>query len=1444
MLIEDITDFLPKYPNINNEDYDFLNPYDENFNLSIFKKKEFNDNILKPYEDFPKEGELLTAQKTISTFFSSRTPYDRLLLLWEMGTGKCHKIDTPIILHNGKIKMVQDIQVGDMLMGDDSRPRTVASLARGEDEMYEITPIDGGDKYTVNQEHILCLKVSTYPLMYSDDTGYIIEWLEDNKFMSKKYVFTDDMQAEQNAIEFKDNITFEQVLEIEVKDFLKLPESHRKLLKSYRVAVEFKEQKVNMEPYIFGYNLLSTEVMANYIPDVYKFNSADVRIKLLAGLIDSNGNYKNNSFEISYLLDNQNLFDDIIYLARSLGFSCSRKNKNILVVCGKNLDKIPTKNMATKIKVFHSTEDNLLSAIKVRHVGVDKYYGFTLDGNCRYLLGDFTVTHNTCAAVGAIEQIRKENSSIKGAIILAKGKGLLDNFKSELVEKCTKDTYIPEKFDFLTERQKIIRTNKLVEEYYTFNTFYQIAKSLTNMSDEFIINKFSNTIIVIDEVHNIRLKDEDITKVDKKIDVYKQIHNLVHLVKNCKILLMSGTPIKDKITEFADIVNLLVPIDKQLPEKRQTFIDSYFNYNKALPNLQRDYILKEEKTKELKSLLKGKVSYLRSMSYQIKKEYMGNKKVGELEYFIVNEIPMDEFQSDVYIRTFQDTSDTDSDIIKSGKEDNIYIESRESSLFVFPDGTYGSKGFAKWIKKSDTSITGKKKVTFTLDKKLKKEILAENDDEYYTQSLKNLEEYSAKYAETIRHILRASKEGKSSFVYCSLVEGSGSILFSLILQLFNFQKATAVTTIKDGKKNRYTIFTSQTSDNDIKKIRNTFNQPENLHGEYINVIIGSKLISEGYSFKNIQEIHILTPYWNYAETSQAIARGYRFGSHADLLNEQILEIALRIGIDTENYFFKDKKGNDKIDSLKLSRDINRKLDRPVDTALDITFPIVKIFQTVSIPIQIIKGRVINRYDLSIDLLMYRRSEIKDLNIKRIERMIKETAFDCALNYQRNIRDEEYQSECDYMKCDYKCDDVPEEYYKNTGEEEIEYGKDYSTYQLYYTKQDKEKIKVILDSTFKKFFEIEFKNLLDILSEYTEFEVLDVLGDIINNNIIMYDKYNLPRYLRENNNIYFLVDDITVEGNYLLSYYTKNPILNLNTNFQTILDKYFIDYVPELLKTISKSKNLEQIKNLLYMIPKSIVLLLIESSLLARLKNTGNNKNFRDTILDIYKLNYTNLSDKDDEIFYIISYDNKLRCLKDIEEGWKDCSDDDVKFYEELKRSKEKTIKSEATNPYGYYGLYNPELIDPKTSLPSFCIAEVEEKANKAFLETGDTRKKSTGCKCGTGKFQNKDSLLKLIIKNLRIPIPLDKTVNNKITDLQKINFIKSSSYFDNIFDEEERKQIIDNKIGEDVLNRIYYWLESKNTVPKLCEIIKKFFEDNTLLFDNENCGTPKKTKTK
>ena len=55
------------------------------------------------------------------------------------GSGKCLKIDTPVLMCDGSIKLVQDIEVGNKLMGDDSTPRNVLGLARGIEPMYKIT---------------------------------------------------------------------------------------------------------------------------------------------------------------------------------------------------------------------------------------------------------------------------------------------------------------------------------------------------------------------------------------------------------------------------------------------------------------------------------------------------------------------------------------------------------------------------------------------------------------------------------------------------------------------------------------------------------------------------------------------------------------------------------------------------------------------------------------------------------------------------------------------------------------------------------------------------------------------------------------------------------------------------------------------------------------------------------------------------------------------------------------------------------------------------------------------------------------------------------------------------------------------------------------------------------------------------------------------------------
>jgi len=84
-----IEDFLPKYPNINKSRNDMLNPYEDGFYESIFRKKEFYDEKLPPVEDFPTErGMPMKHQKIIARFLSSHTMYDALLLVHQMGSGK------------------------------------------------------------------------------------------------------------------------------------------------------------------------------------------------------------------------------------------------------------------------------------------------------------------------------------------------------------------------------------------------------------------------------------------------------------------------------------------------------------------------------------------------------------------------------------------------------------------------------------------------------------------------------------------------------------------------------------------------------------------------------------------------------------------------------------------------------------------------------------------------------------------------------------------------------------------------------------------------------------------------------------------------------------------------------------------------------------------------------------------------------------------------------------------------------------------------------------------------------------------------------------------------------------------------------------------------------------------------------------------------------------
>ena len=80
--------------------------------------------------------------------------YKRGVLLW--GPPGCHTKGTKIVMYDGSLKNVEDILVGDLLMGPDNKPRRVLELRQGKDEMYKIHPTKG-DPFEVNGHHILSL---------------------------------------------------------------------------------------------------------------------------------------------------------------------------------------------------------------------------------------------------------------------------------------------------------------------------------------------------------------------------------------------------------------------------------------------------------------------------------------------------------------------------------------------------------------------------------------------------------------------------------------------------------------------------------------------------------------------------------------------------------------------------------------------------------------------------------------------------------------------------------------------------------------------------------------------------------------------------------------------------------------------------------------------------------------------------------------------------------------------------------------------------------------------------------------------------------------------------------------------------------------------------------------------------------------------------------------
>lgn len=379
---------------------------------------------------FPKaflefNGTLRKEQLKVRTeAISHLNKYGCTLIAAYPGFGKCLKLDTPVIMYDGTIKMVQDIVKGEMLMGDDSTPRNVLSTCIGQEKMYEIVPTTG-EAFGCNETHILSLKCLDHKTITSNN-NHIVKWLDKKELKIR----TTRFYSYDEAISFLNTILEDDIVDITVKKYLSLPANIKCRLKLYRVSVEFQEKKIDTDPYLLGLWLGNTggEVFNDqtliikdysnicinnkHIPYVYKCNSRINRLSLLAGIIDSNGYLFNNCYEI--IKTGKNLANDIVYLARSLGFVSYIKEISIYIY-GKGLEDLPVQ--LNHKKAISKNHDNV-SEFQIVPIKDTIYYGFCIDGNRRFLLGDFTVTHNTCLALNIATKLKLNVLIITHRIVL------------------------------------------------------------------------------------------------------------------------------------------------------------------------------------------------------------------------------------------------------------------------------------------------------------------------------------------------------------------------------------------------------------------------------------------------------------------------------------------------------------------------------------------------------------------------------------------------------------------------------------------------------------------------------------------------------------------------------------------------------------------------------------------------------------------------------------------------------------------------------------------------------------------------------------------------------------------------------------------------------------------------------------------------------------------
>jgi DNA repair protein RadD len=364
--------------------------------------------------------------------FTSKADKNGLVIL---PTG-CHAKGSSVLTSDGVCIKVEDVKVGDFLLGNDGTPRKVLELHNGVDDMYKVTPIKG-EPFVVNGGHILHLYKTNEGKGYNScqpryDEISVKEYVVKSAnykhlhklhrvsqidFGNDKYLFDPyfvGLYLGDGCCINGLNITTQRE---EVVEYL------REFARTYGLgfrAAEKRNGENKAKSYFFPYSFannntpnplqvtirglgLEGKVAGDkFIPHQYKVASVEDRFSLLAGLLDTDAFYDKEKNTFEYCSKSKRLADDVVFVCRSLGFFAQIGKTKVVkgesyyrIQISGDLNLIPTKVAIRQGRARIQKKSVLVTGFSVEYLGRGEYFGFTLDGNHLYCDNQFFIHHNS-----------------------------------------------------------------------------------------------------------------------------------------------------------------------------------------------------------------------------------------------------------------------------------------------------------------------------------------------------------------------------------------------------------------------------------------------------------------------------------------------------------------------------------------------------------------------------------------------------------------------------------------------------------------------------------------------------------------------------------------------------------------------------------------------------------------------------------------------------------------------------------------------------------------------------------------------------------------------------------------------------------------------------------------------------------------------------------------